>query len=140
MTMHTTGWVEVRDPYHFYPTSLEPDPHAHWEPVIRLLPLISWYLVAFGHTIDWPAVYSALHSGLPTDVSLLVEEAYSADQAEYGELAFPPVWGTWSTWQALDWKAPAASDWEMFLRILGILAQRYGEDNVRVIFWTVTNM
>jgi hypothetical protein len=140
MTMHTTGWVEVRDPYHFFPHSMGPNPHPCWEAVLLLQPLVSKHFIQFGGAVEWGAVNAALSEGLPADASDLAAESYASDETAYDGIVSPPGWATWATLRPLGWNAPPGSDWQLLAHILDLLAQRYGADNVRIILWTLTNM
>ena len=125
MGIDVHGWVLVRYT------------GGRWESIIKIDPLFVRASPAF----DW--LIKAAHEGLPfmdVDVApppLSENEPVAAKEQEIGynlTALDDQAWISWTEIRALDWSA-ATEEMHFLLALMQVLAQGYGPENLRLIFW-----
>lgn len=140
MTMHTGGWIEVRLPDWDGPRPVDMTVHEPmWEAIFYAEPFITWEYQEACRRAGFDQVAAIRHVGLPTDVSARVRADYEADANAWAGAALPE-WAEWRSITGIEWHTSNDSGWMLIMRMGAGLAQRYGEDNVRLVLWSMVVM
>jgi hypothetical protein len=132
------GWVEIKT---FRP--------AQWHEIMRLELLIGRNYRVFAFLFDVrnidnhnKPIYTPIASlrGIPIDVSAIVKREATRNK-DYQARAHS--WITWAEIRRINWRALAkmkpgvvpGSDWQMLFKIMEALAERYGDEHVRLVVW-----
>lgn len=97
-------------------------------------PFITWEYEDVCRRAGSDQVAAIMHVGLPNDVSARVKADYEADASAWAGVALPE-WAEWRSITRVDWHESNDSGWMLVMRTGNGLAQRYGEDNVRLVLW-----
>lgn len=135
MGVDILGWVEVNDPR-----------RGGWNGMIRINYLVDRaygvFAALFGRTSSGIFDPIAQGRGIPEDKSN--EVYYDHPEA----IGVAPSWIGWNEIKAVDWKRVAedaewssedgplvTEGWALLFRLMEVLAQQYGDENVRLVVW-----